>query len=206
MRDNGDAGTAAPEKLLGGTSALAIVGGVSWALLPFWDSLPGNGLANLLFFVLPPLLIAAALVGMHRLHKQAYGRIGAAGFALSYTGLQLVAVGNAVEVVSVASRGEENDTAHLVFFAGFFLVALPGAVLLGMGLRRAGTSPLVRLAGGLLVVTLTLSILFGFVGTAVAPPNTDVGFWLAVATPYGLTWMLIGVGLVPSFRDVRPAG
>jgi hypothetical protein len=178
------------------TATLAIVGGLSWALLPMWDALGGNGFWKLLFFAVPPLLIAAGLLGVHRFFRGTYGRAGRAGFLLSFSGLLLMAAGNAGEVASVAMSGKENEAAHLVFFLGFVLVAIPGAVLLGAALRRVEPSGgLVRTSALLLIVTLTLSILFGFVGSALADPESDTGFWLAIATPYGLTWALLGAGL-----------
>jgi hypothetical protein len=165
-----------PAPSLSTSSALAIVGGLSWALLPLWDARSTIGLWKLLAFAVPPLLIATALLGVHRFFRfrGTYGRGGRAGFLLSFSGLLLVAAGNAVEVITVALRGKENEAAHLVFFLGFVLVSLPGAVLLGLALRRVEPSGgLVRSSGLLLIVTLTLSILFGFVGSALADRVRD---------------------------------
>jgi hypothetical protein len=174
---------------------LAVLGGALWALLPAWDLLPWPDIFGLLDAVLPVVIIALALVGLHQRHATTYGRLGHVGFGITIVGLALMGVGNTVEILSLASSGRENELGHLLFFLGYFLVILPGAVLLGLAVRRADLFPAARLVGLVLVLVLPLSILLGVLAGLVAPPSGDVAFWVTMATGYGIAWVLLGLGM-----------
>jgi hypothetical protein len=185
---------------------LAISGGGLWALLPATSLLPWPDIFGLLTYVLPVVLIALAVVGLHQRHTFADGRRVRIGFATTVLGLAMMGLGNAIEIVSLASIGRENAFGHLVFFGGYLLVMLPGAVLLGLALRNAGPLPVVRLVGVFLMLVLPVSILLGLLASLFAPPSGDIAFWVTMSTGYGLVWVLLGLSLFGSKTSLTSRG
>lgn len=190
-------------KLIRWAAPAAIAGGLLWALLPLGtvfvsikDTQPGtpshliSALLWWLMAVLPLLLLLVSLSATHVLNRKSYGRLGNAGFFVSFAALSLMFAGNAVEVAYLTFTGSESAVGHFGFLIGFLLLLI-GSVALGIALARARREPAQRMGGILLVGLLPLGVLFAVVLGTVAP-DTDVGFWAAITVPYGIAWMLLG--------------
>jgi len=148
----------------------------------------GSVFASALGVVAFSFAILAQLVattGLHALQREHYGRLGAAGFWVTFVGFVLWLIGFvSVNGVGVTAGGV------LEFFLGFgILGALVGLVLLGIATRRARLLP--SWFGVLLIV--------GFPATAVL-----VGLQLAVVgfAAFGLLWLVTGYVLLSS-RSTR---
>lgn len=134
--------------LIGWGAWSGMLGGILWAVLPLGtvavdiqDARPGT-LVHLasatvywLLAVLPLALLLVGLVGLRALHAETYGRLGNAGFLVSFAGLALMFVGNGVEVASLTFSGSESAVGHSLFLIGFLLL-LAGSVPLGIAIIR----------------------------------------------------------------------
>lgn len=193
-------------KLIRWAAPAAITGGALWALFPLGDFLISNdnyrfgtpahlaaSAVDWIMAVVPLLLLLVGLLAMHALHRRGYGRLGNAGFFVSFAALALMFAGNAVEVVSLTFAGSESAVGHFAFLIGFLLLLI-GSALLGIALVRTRRDPVLRVGGLLLIGLLPLGILLAFVIGTLAP-GTDVGFWAAITVPYGIAWVLIGYDL-----------
>jgi uncharacterized membrane protein len=179
----------------------AMVGGALWALFPFGTpvaNIEGHSVlgqpASIAYFwlmaVLPLLLLLVGLVVLYGMQRGGYGRLGKVGFPLSIFALALMFIGNAWEIASLTFRGSESAVGHSFFLAGF-LVLLVGSVLTGLAIWRAHRDPRARSGSVLLVGALPLGILLAIVlGSLV--PHSDLGFWAAIAVPFGVAWVVLG--------------
>lgn len=192
--------------LVGWSARAGMLGGILWALLPLGfisvsiqDAQPGTpghvAVAALywLLAVLPLALLLVGLAGLRAQHGETYGRLGKAGFLISFAALALMFIGNAVEVASLTFSGSESAVGHSAFLIGFLLLLI-GSAPLGIALARTQRAAGSRMGGLLLVGLLPLGILLAVVLGTVAP-GTDIGFWAAITVPYGISWTLIGNGL-----------
>ncbi len=195
-------------KLIRWAAPAAITGGALWALFPLGDFLTSNddyrsvtpaylatAAVDWLMAVAPLLLLLVGLSAVHALHSRDYGRLGNAGFFVSFAALALMFVGNAVEVASLTFAGSESSVGHFSFLIGFLLLVI-GSVPLGIALLRTRRDPVSRTGGTLLIGLLPLGLLLAVVLGSLAP-GTDVGFWAAITVPYGLAWALMGYALRP---------
>ena len=187
-----------------------------WALFPLGtvfvhidETRPGT-LAHLataalywLMAVVPLPLLLAGLAALHVSYRRAYGRPGNIGFLVSFFALALMLIGNAVEVASLTFSGSESSVGHSAFLIGFLLLLI-GSALLGIALIRTRHDPASRAGGLVLVAALPLGILLAVVLGALAP-GTDLGFWAAIAMPYGVAWVVLGraLGSEPSGQPAR---
>ena len=188
----------------------AMVGGALWALFPFGTpiaNIEGHSMlghpASIAYFwlmaVIPLLLLLVGLVGVYAGQSGTYGRLGRFGFPVSIIALGLMFVGNAWEIGSLTFRGSESAVGHSAFLVGF-LVLLVGSVLVGLAIWRVRRDPPACLGSALLVGALPLGILLAIVlGSLV--PHSDLGFWAAIAVPFGVAWLVLG----RAFRT-RPLG
>ncbi len=195
-------------------SALAaMLGGALWALFPF-----GTPIANIeepgtlsyplsvayywLMAVIPLLLLLVGLIGLYARQRGTYGRLGKVGFPVSILALGLMFAGNAVEVASLTLLTSKSAVGHFTFLIGF-LVLLVGSLLVGLSIWRMRRDPPSRSGSLLLIGALPLGILLAVVlGSLV--PESDLGFWAAIAVPFGIAWVVLG----RAFRSqpVEPAG
>ena len=190
-----------------------MMGGALWALFPF-----GTPIANIeepgtlaypasvayygLMAVIPLLLLLVGLAMLYAAHRGTYGRLGKVGFPVSILALGLMFTGNAVEVASLAFFGTTNAVGHFTFLTGF-LMLLVGSVLVGLAIWRVRRDTPSRLGSLLLIGALPFGILLAVVlGSLV--PESDLGFWAAVAVPFGVAWVVLG----RAFRaqPVEPVG
>lgn len=179
----------------------AMVGGALWALFPF-----GTPIANIeesgtpgyvasvaydwLLGVLPLLLLLVGLAMLYLSQRGTYGWLGKVGFPVSILALVAMFAGNAMEVASLTFRGSESAVGHFVFLIGF-LVLLVGSVLVGLAIWRTRRDAPSRAGSLLLIGALPLGILLAVVlGSLV--PESDLGFWAAIAVPFGLAWLVLG--------------
>jgi hypothetical protein len=196
----------------------AIVGGLLWALFPLgtvFVDLDEKQLGTLAYLataalywlmaVVPLLLLLVGLAAMHAMSKTSYGRLGNAGFLVSFAALSLMFVGNAIEVASLTFSGSKSAVGHSAFLIGFLLLLI-GSALLGIVLVRTRREPVSRAGGLVLVAALPLGILLAVVLGAIAP-GTDLGFWAAITVPYGVAWVLLGraLGSKPAGQPARVA-
>jgi hypothetical protein len=200
--------------LVGWSARAGMLGGLLWALFPLATVVVSldetrsgtpSYLAAALYWlmaVVPLVLLLIALAGLRAAFGGAYGRLGNAGFLISFVALALMFVGNGVEVASLTFSGSESSLGHSLFLIGF-LILLLGSVLLGVALARMRRDAASRLAGLLLALALPLGILLAVVLGTLAP-ETDLGFWAAITVPYGVAWTLLGYSLAS--RLAEPTG
>ena len=178
----------------------ALVGGVLWALWPlgtpiFFETLGRTGDIDLqgriygMVATAALALLVVGLVSLHRLHKGHYGRIGVAGFVLSLSALVLMLPGLSMDALAYGTQ--LSELGHMAFLIGF-LVSILGSIVLGFAIRRARVLPRARWVGPLLAVAIPLGIAAMIVGESVAPGPGDLWFWIAIATPYGSAWAVLG--------------
>jgi hypothetical protein len=191
-----------------------MLGGALWALFPFGTPVasfegsstlghPASVAYYWLMAVVPLLLLLVGLVGLYAGQRRgAYGRLGKVGFPISILALGLMFVGNAVEIASLTFRGSESTVGHSTFLIGF-LVLLVGSVLVGLAIWRVRRDTPARSGSVLLVGALPLGILLAIVlGSLV--PHSDLGFWAAIAVPFGVAWVVLGRAF--RTRPLEPIG
>lgn len=179
----------------------AMVGGALWALFPF-----GTPIANIeesgtagyaasvaygwLMGVLPLLLLLVGVAILYLSQRGVHGRLGKVGFPVSILALGAMFAGNAVEVASLTFRGAESAIGHSAFLIGF-LILLIGSVLVGLAIWRTRRDAPSRAGSLLLICALPLGILLAVVLGSLAP-GSDLGFWAAIAVPFGVAWLVLG--------------
>lgn len=179
----------------------AMVGGALWALFPF-----GTPIANIeeagtpgyaasvaydwLMGVLPLLLLLVGLAMLYLSQRGIYGWLGKVGFPISILALGAMFAGNAIEVSTLTFLGSESAVGHFTFLIGF-LILLIGSVLVGLAIWRTRRDAPSRAGSLLLICALPLGILLAIVlGSLV--PKSDLGFWAAIAIPFGVAWLVLG--------------
>lgn len=191
-------------------TTLGATGGVLWVLSPVgWligdlrDLDPGTAAfaALLAFFtaanVVGPGLIAAGTSALGG--PLGGGRALLTGVVLAAVGLTAVAVGNGIELTTLALAGSTSVVGYAVFYLGF-LVALIGALLIGAVVIRRRRDPAARAGGWLLALAIPLGVGIGAL-FALLIPESDAGFAAAVAVPTGVGWLLLGRSLAATGRD-----
>lgn len=164
-------------------AALAgIVGGTFWGVKVVLDGLAPNsgisGSTDAVFFV-APLLMTAALAGLHARYAGRIVGMGRTGFVNGFIGLALLVVGFA----SGLSFGAEE--AMRISSFGFLILAF-GLVLLGLEVMKVAALPrwnFIPLVMGLLV---PLSVISGDAALLRAP----------LSALFGLGWVLLGIVLL----------
>lgn len=191
----------------------AMVGGALWALFPFGTPIvddaepgtlayPASVAYNWFMAVLPLLLLVVGVAMLYVSQRGTYGLLGKVGFPVSILALGAMFIGNAVEVASITFRGSESAVGHSFFLIGFLLL-LVGSVLVGLAIWRVRRDPSARSGSLLLIGALPLGILLAVVlGSLV--PESDLGFWAAIAVPFGAAWVVLGRAF--RSRPVESAG
>lgn len=185
----------------------AAVGGALWALWPLGTEVffPTSAqvtaaqetaaLAYALALLVPAALILFGLAGLRRFHAGTDGRLGTVGTAVSAGAIALMGGGLALEAIDIVFLGRTSlsDVAHGGFLVGF-LVLLLGSIVLGIAIRRAGRLLGARWVGLLLAVAIPAGVAFVIVKETVAPTpvDSDLWFWIALTTAYGLAWVVLG--------------
>lgn len=162
----------------------------------------GTSIVNLPLFLvyvgtggLGMALLAAAIVGLRRLHRAEgaeVGRAGRVGFRLAIFGALANVAFTVVYFAGAVATGETVEAAFLLFALGF-LSLLVGQVLLGIGLRRGGllgrgwAAPLAGVAAIALAITTD------------ADPYHDLGLFLFFGS-----WFALGCAVL-SRSSARPA-
>jgi hypothetical protein len=183
-----------------------MVGGALWALLPVaWGAANfddvesgtlawfGVAAASWIFAVLPPALMAVGLTALRRALGAGASRTVRTGLVASALGLASMTLGNGIEVASMTAGRGEVDLGHTLFLLGFLVSAL-GSIVVGAGVFRRRNDASSRVAGLLLGLALPLGLGIAVLGSALAP-ESDAGFWAAIAVPTGLAWILLGRSL-----------
>jgi hypothetical protein len=184
-----------------------LLGGALWALWPlgtevFFSTTAQASAAQemaALFYALlllvPAALIAFGLVSLQRFHADTYGRLGGLGTAVSVGALALMGGGVAIEGIDIAFLGQTalSDVAHGGFLVGFLALAL-GSIVLGIAIRRANRLAGARWMGPLLAVAIPAGIVAVIVKETIAPTpiDSDLWFWIAIVSAYGLAWIVLG--------------
>jgi len=136
--------------------------------------------------VVPLLLLLIALSGLRAAFGGAYGRLGNAGFLVSFVELALAFAGNGVEFASLTFSGSESSLGHSLFLIGF-LILLLGSVLLGVAPVRTRRDAASRLAEVLLALALPLGILLAVVLGTLAPRRSTSRSCWPPSGPHGPT-------------------
>ena len=152
----------------------AMVGGV--ALLVLWVSVEGSWLGSPLASPAIHLLMVgamAAIVALHALQSQHYGRLGTGASLAAFVGLAMYLVGAGV------AYARDN------FFLGFPATAFLG--VLGLLLATVG---LIVLG----VVTMNARVLPWWCGVALIAGTPLMGFFLAIwiGGLLGVVWLVVG--------------
>ncbi|HZY65617.1 MAG TPA: hypothetical protein VFE21_07040 [Rubrobacteraceae bacterium] len=191
----------------------AMLGGALWALFPFGTPIatiedpaalayPASVAYYWLMAVVPLLLLLVGLVGLYTVQRGDYGRLGKVGFPVSILALGAMFAGNTIEVASLTFSGSESAVGHSAFLLGFLLL-LVGSVLVGLAVWWERRDPPSRLGSLLLMGALPLGIVIAIVlGSLV--PESDLGFWAAIAVPFGVAWMVLGRAF--RVQPVEPTG
>lgn len=142
-------------------SALAgLVGGLGWVAFPFGTlGRPDNDVSvtSLVTDGLTMTVAAALIViGLRVRHRGAFGRLGVVGTVLAALAVALMGGGFGVELVSLAIVGDTNSVGHAATLIGFLLL-LPGSVLLGIAVARAGVLRSARALGTAVALTVPLA-------------------------------------------------
>ena len=198
-------------------ATLGALGGALWALsFTAWlitdirELDPGSAsfLAALVTYAVLIVVAPALVVVGHTVLTAALpGRLTTTGAVLAGAGLSAFAIGNAVELVSLAATGDTSVAGYVVSYVGR-LVAFVGSLLVGIALIRRGGDPVVRASGWLQALSLPLGIGIGLLFAVVLPEN-EAGFTAAVSIPTGIAWLLLGRWLArhgaPVERTATPA-
>lgn len=163
----------------------------------------GSSIENLPLFLiyvgtsgLGMALLAAAIVGLRRLHRAEgaeVGRAGRVGFRLAIVGAAANVAFAIVYFVGGLATGETVEAAFLLFALGF-LALLSGQVVLSVGLRRGGllgpgwAAPLAGVAA--IVVAITTD----------ADPYHDIGLFLFFGS-----WFALGCAMLWRYSARRLA-
>ncbi len=172
----------------------SMVGGALWAITPLREPLlggrfPGDPVFRPynLVLVCIAVLLAVGLLAFHARYKGSYGRLSTAGVFVIFGGYALMFLGSLPAVVfsSDGPRGLIRLGQDLGFLGA--LVALVGAVLLGIGLWRSRAAS--RPGALLLIVALPV----GFLGVILL---SAIGLEDAAGLPwtvlYGGAWIVLG--------------
>lgn len=195
-------------------ATLGAVGGVLWALSPVpWlisdvrtlESGTASFVAVLAthaaVIVAGPALIVLGYILLATALRGSLGRTGTVGAAMAAVGLSAYAVGNAVELTSLAVASSTSVVGYVISYFGF-LVGFLGSFLVGIALLRRQRDAAVRIAGWLLTLAIPLGILVGLLFAVVLPGN-EAGFSAAVSLPTGVAWAILGRSLARSRSAVQ---
>ncbi len=172
----------------------AMVGGALWAITPLREpllggSFPGDPVFRPYNFVLlvVAVLLAVGLLAFHARYKGGYGRLGTAGVFVIFGGYALLFFGSlpAVAFSSDGPVGFIRAGQDLGFLGA--LVALIGALLLGIALWRSGAAS--RLGSLLLIVALPVGLLGVILLSAMGFEDTAGLPWTVL---YGGSWLVLG--------------
>ena len=184
----------------------SMVGGALWAITPLREPLlggrfPGDPVFRPynLVLVCIAVLLAVGLSAFYARYKGSYGRLGTAGVFVIFGGYALMFFGSLPAVLFSADGpvGFIRLGQDLGFLGA--LVALVGALLLGIGLWRSGAAS--RLGSLLLIVALPVGLLGVIVLSAMGFEDTAGLPWTVL---YGGAWIVLG-GLLRSERDAHAA-
>lgn len=193
---------------LQGAGLAGLLGGIVWALWPlgtdvfFGESEATRSsieavaaFAYALSLLVPAALIILGLVGLQKFHGGTYGRLGVVGTVVSAGALAAMAGGVALEGFDVFALGETSlsGIAHGGVFLGF-LALLLGSIVLGVAVGRAGRLLRARWLGLLLAVAIPAGIAMVILKETIAPTpiDSDLWFWIALITAYGIAWIILG--------------
>ena len=169
------------------------VGGLLWAAFPVWFllSLYGDGVGAiltpvgglLLYGLFVPLgLMAGGVVGLHRLHRDRFDRVGRAG-----TGISLIGFALFVPTFLIPPGSSLSGLVSASVMSGIAGIAV-GAALLGYAARRAAMLP--RWAPTFLAVAMPGGAAVGAVLAIAGAGNAPLAAGLLL--PYGLAWIVVG--------------
>ena len=172
-----------PSNLLRWGGLAALIGGVLYAVTGIMSLFAPqeevfNSFTDYLIevlFVLALLGTLLAIAGLHVLHRERYGRLGAAGSLTAFVGHALLLV------AAIATTLAGREALDMVFFLGS-LAALVGLVLLGATTLRARVLP--WWCGALLIAGLPLSVVL------------DVTARGSGGILLGVVWALVGYALL----------
>ncbi len=149
------------------------------------------GLPSTILFIGALLVQIAGVAGLHALQRGRYGRLGTAGFLVSFVGFALEFI---ARIMTLIVEGGTSLAVNLVLVLLFLLGNLApfvGLVLLGVATLRARVLP--RWFGVLLIVgTLVVAVLLG-------AQLATIGL-----VAYGVFWILVGYTLLSSSRTGVP--
>lgn len=152
------------------------------------ETFSGTGDTAVLYghvLLVPLIFFLVGVVGLHRYHKDTYGRLGRASFYAVASGLILMISGFFYGYV--LRRGQFDifgieDGAFIVSMLSFFVLVVLGSIPLGYATYRA------RLLPSVAPLALILSVPIGFATLAV----TNAYGFVGLVTPYGLGWVILG--------------
>ena len=181
----------ASSNLIRGGGIAALIGGVLYVLMGIMSLFASQEevFDSFIDYLIEVLFVLAlvgtlvAIVGLHVLQKERYGRLGAAGFLTAFVGYVLLLVA----ATTILTGREALD---IIFLLGS-LVALVGLTLLGAMTLRARVLP--KWCGVLLIVGLPLTVFLDIV--------TGGG---AGGILLGVVWALVGYALLAT-RGGTPA-
>lgn len=178
--------------MLGG--ALLAVYGIPDALDP--GTFSGTGPIAMMygqFLMIPLIFILIGAIGLHRLHRGTYGRLGRWSFYSVAFGLVIMVTSSFYGYVITGGTFELfgiRDGAFIVFILSFFTLVLLGSIPLGYAYYRANVLPSIG------PVLLVLSIPVGFSLLVVLDAVLNWGGpYVGLVTPYGIAWLVLSYQL-----------
>ena len=145
------------------------------------------GLPSTILFIGALLGQMAGVAGLHALQRGRYGRLGTAGFLVSFVGFALEFIARIMTLIVVGGTSSAVNLVLVLLFLLGNLAPFVGLVLLGVATLRARVLP--RWFGVLLIVGMFV------VALLVEAQLVVVGL-----VAYGVFWILVGYALLSSGR------
>lgn len=167
--------------------------GAEIALADFYQTrvMDSVAIAYSLLAVVALGLMIVGMLGLYRLHVGTFGRLGAVGAFISGGALAVMAIGFVLDFVWYGTA--VSAFGHMGFLLGFVALLL-GSVVLGVAVFRADRMQRARWFGILLSIAIPAGIALVIAKETFAPSarESDLWFWVAIMTAYGLSWILLG--------------
>lgn len=192
-----------------------LLGGLLWAVWPFGAEIAlgefyqtrvmdSVAIAYSFLAVASLGLMIVGVLGLHHLHAGTIGRLGTIGAFVSGGALAVMAIGF---ILDFAWYGTDvSAIGHMGVLLGFIALLL-GSFVLGIAVFRADHMQRGRWLGILLSIAIPAGIALVIAKETFAPSTreSDLWFWVAIMTAYGLSWILLGYHMRLSARSMATA-
>lgn len=192
-----------------------LFGGLLWAVWPFGAeialadfyqtrAMDSVAIAYSLLAVVALGLMIVGVLGLYYLHVGTFGRLGTSGAFISGGALAVMAIGFVLDFVWYGT--DISAIGHLGVLLGFVALLL-GSFVLGIAVFRADHMQHARWLGILLSIAIPAGVALVIAKETFAPSarESDLWFWVAIMTAYGLSWILLGYQMRLSARSMAPS-